>query len=85
MIRSTRQTLALATDLARASVPLASVVVLWCALVWDSPTYLALALLGVCASCAAVRPDTSPGSDPGISPPDAGDQLHASGGLPNPQ
>lgn len=78
----TRDGLRFATDLARASVPLASVVVLWCALTWDSPTYLALALLGVCASCAAVRPDTSPGPVPGISSPDAGDPLHASGDLP---
>lgn len=77
-----RDALAFATEIARASVPLAVVVILWCALVWDSPTYLALALLGVCAACVAVRPDTSPGTDPGISPPDAGDSLHASGGLP---
>lgn len=81
----TRDGLAFATDLARASVPLASISLLWCALVWDTPTYLALALLGVCASCAAVRPDrphSSPDLDQGISPPDAGDSLHASGGLP---
>ncbi|WP_342801008.1 hypothetical protein [Nocardia sp. No.11] len=82
MTSATRQTLAFTTDLARASVPLASVVLFWCALAWNSPLYLALTLLGVVASCAAVRPDTSPGSDPGISPPDAGDSLHASGGLP---
>ncbi|MBW0270747.1 hypothetical protein ATM97_06930 [Nocardia sp. MH4] len=81
----TRDGLRFTTDLARASVPLAAIVLMWCALTWDSPTYLALALLAVVASCAAVRPDSSPGADPGISPPDAGDQLHASGGPPNPQ
>ncbi|PKV80853.1 hypothetical protein [Nocardia fluminea] len=86
MTQSTQETLALTTDLARASVPLGSVVILWCAVVWNSPTYLALALLAVCASCVAVRPDTSLGSDRGIPSPDAGDpSIHASGDLPKPQ
>lgn len=83
--RSQHQDLALVTDLARASVPLGTIVLFWCALAWSSPTYTALTLLGLGASCAAVRPDPSPGTDPGISPPDAGDQLHASGGLSSPQ
>lgn len=83
MTHSTNQTFALATDLARASVPLGSVVILWCALTWESPTYLALALLAVCASCAAVRPEMSHGSDRGIPSPDAGDPyIPASGDLP---
>lgn len=80
----TRDGLAAASDLARASVPLASISLLWCALVWDSPTYLALTPLGVVASCAAVRPDVSPGPDQGISPLDAGGSLPASSGPSNP-
>lgn len=77
----TRDDLAFATDLALGSVPLGSVVILWCALTWDSPTYIALSLLAVAVSFVVARPATSPGPDQGISPPDAGDSLHASGGL----
>jgi hypothetical protein len=86
MTHSTHQTFALTTDLGRASVPLGSVVILWCALTWNSPVYLALALLAVCASCVAVRPDSSPGSDRGIPSPDAGDpKIPAPGELPTAQ
>lgn len=80
----TRDGLAFASDLARASVPLGTIVLFWCALAWDSPTYLALTLLGVVASCAAVRPDSSPGPVQGISPLDAGDSLPVSSGPSNP-
>lgn len=80
-----RQTVAFAADLARASVPLALIVAVWCALVWDSPSWTAVALLGVIASAIAETrptPDTSPGSVLGISSPDVGDPFPASGGLP---
>ncbi|MGW5377486.1 hypothetical protein ACWESM_18770 [Nocardia sp. NPDC003999] len=47
--------LAFATEIARASVPLAAIVLLWISVVASSPVWTGLALLSVIAAIAAVR------------------------------
>lgn len=71
-------------DLARVALVILAAAALFAAVTLSDPIWTVLAVLTLCAAVTASR-QPSLGSDRGISPPDAGDALHASGGLPTTQ
>ena len=71
-------------DLARVALIMAAGAALFAAVTLPEPIWTVIAVLALCAAVTASR-QPSLGSDRGISPPDAGDSLHASGGQPTTQ